>query len=108
MFFYTVRCEFQGDPQLADHWLAWLRDVHLEDVLHAGARDAQVLRIDAEIPIYEIRYSFESRADFDLYERDHAPRLRAEGLDLFPLNQGLSYQRSCGELLFSQSAINAN
>ncbi|MCH9647664.1 MAG: DUF4286 family protein [Deltaproteobacteria bacterium] len=97
---YTVACTL-AHQQIADRWLAWLRDGHLEDVLRAGALSAEVFRMDGEQGStevrYEVRYVFASRAAFDAYERDHAPRLREEGLSLFPLDLGLAYQRSVGE-----------
>ncbi len=101
MFLYTVRCRFRGDVQSIDHWLAWMRDVHIEEVLECGAKSASVVKMDTDVPTYEIRYQFNSRGEFEIYERDHAPRLRAEGLELFPLDLGLSYERTTGEMLFA-------
>ena len=57
--------------------------------------------MDDEVLTYEIRYVFESREKFQTYESDHAPRLRAEGKELFPLDQGISYQRTTGEPEFA-------
>lgn len=97
---YTVTCTI-SDRQVADRWLAWLADGHLEDVCRAGASSAQVFRMDVEKGSaesrYEVRYIFASREAFESYERDHAPRLREEGLSLFPLHLGLAYQRTVGE-----------
>lgn len=39
------------------------------------------------------------RACFETYERDHAPRLRAEGLARFPVESGIRYSRSLGEIV---------
>ena len=95
---YTVSCTFE-DPGVADEWIAWLRQEHLADVLGGGATGAEVIRMDGDPLRCEVRYRFASRADFDRYERDHAPRLRAEGLERFPLERGLSYERSIGEVV---------
>jgi hypothetical protein len=43
-----------------------------------------------------VRYHFPSREAFAAYERDHAPRLRADGLRRFPPERGVSYRRSVG------------
>ncbi len=91
---YSVRCEFT-DAAVAAEWRAWLRKEHLADVCAAGARSATIHRVlGTERPTYEIRYRFDSLADFERYEREAAPRLRAEGLSRFPLSLGLSYSRS--------------
>lgn len=92
-FEYRVRCTFT-DPAVATRWLEWLQITHLADVKAAGALDARVLRIDSEDTVLEAVYSFEDRAAFERYEREHAPRLRDEGLALFPLSFGLTYERT--------------
>jgi hypothetical protein len=75
---YTVRIDFD-DPALRDEVGVWLRDRHIKDVLAAGAQSAKLVSRDDALAI-EIRYKFDSREAFAAYERDHAPRLRAEGL----------------------------
>lgn len=101
MFAYTVACEFT-DPAVADEWVRWLRDEHLKQVCDAGAASAEVVHFDGlpeGVVRCEARYRFASRADFERYERDHAPRLRARGLERFPLSRGLSYTRTTGEVV---------
>lgn len=70
----------------------------------AGALAAEIVELDgAGGPrVFEVRYVFEDRAAFDAYERDHAPRLREEGLRLFPpAADGLKYERSTGVVVGS-------
>ena len=81
-FHYTVVCEATSH-EIADAYEAWLLDGHVEDVIEAGALEAEVLRRDDGLTI-ESRYVFPSREAFAAYERDHAPRLRADGLARFP------------------------
>ena len=101
MYSYTVRCTFES-PDRADvskRWLQWLESEHIRDVIAAGARGAEVFRMDG-LPgevIYEIRYRFSNRVAFENYEANHAPRLREEGLTRFPLELGLVYERTAGE-----------
>ena len=97
---YTVSCTFT-DPAVAERWLGWLRDGHLADVVAAGAERADAVRLDGDRVCCEARYTFASRAAFEAYERDHAPRLREEGLALFPLDLGLDYSRSVGEIVIA-------
>ena len=99
---YTVRCEL-ADPTVAAKWIAWMRDGHLGDVIAAGALGAELVQLDSESPIVcEIRYHFASWTALEAYQRDHGPRLRAEALARFPLELGLHYTRSTGEVLASQ------
>jgi hypothetical protein len=90
---YTVSATFT-DCQLADEWIAWLTGGHIEEVLKGGATDAEILRMDGDDCRYEIRYHFPSREVFRAYEKNHAPRLRAEGLEKFPASRGITYARS--------------
>jgi hypothetical protein len=95
---YTVAVTFDSDA-LAAQWLAWLEGGHLADVLAAGATDAEVIEMDNAGRAFEVRYHFPSREVFTAYERDHAPRLRAEGLKLFPPEKGVAYRRTVGTVL---------
>ncbi len=101
MFSYTVRCTFD-DPAVAERWVQWLGEEHLRDVCDAGAVDAEIVQFDAgggsSKVICEARYHFADRAAFEKYERDHAPRLREEGLQKFPLERGLHYERFTGDV----------
>jgi hypothetical protein len=101
MFAYTVSCMFD-DPRVAEEWIAWLRDEHLAEVCAAGALVAEVIRCDGVSDgktRCEVRYHFASRAAFAQYEREHASRLRAEGLKRFAPERGLKYERSTGEVV---------
>ena len=105
MFSYTVAATFEDD-RIAQEWIAWLRDEHLADVCAAGALDAEVIRCDGanagaakSQSRCEARYHFSSRAAFEAYVRDHAPRMRAEGLKRFPPERGITYDRATGEVV---------
>lgn len=95
---YTVTATFP-DRQLADEWLRWLREGHIAAVLDGGAASADVVALDSPALSYEVRYRFPSREAFDRYEKDFAPQLRAEGLRLFPIERGIVYRRSVGEMM---------
>jgi hypothetical protein len=100
---YTVRCEFD-DPAVAERYIAWLVEGHLADVIAAGASAATLVRLDGTPIACEARYRFPSREAFERYERDHAPRLRAEGLARFPLALGQRYARSVGTVVTEQAS----
>ena len=106
MYSYTVACTFD-DPRVAQEWIDWLRNEHLGDVCASGALDAEVIRCDGAEnakPRVEVRYHFESRAAFAAYVRDHAPRLRAEGLKRFPPERGLAYERASGQVVIERQS----
>src|SRR5206468_3911262 len=87
------------DAAMADAWRAWLNNGHIAEVLAGGATTARVIRLDGEPNGFEVHYCFPTRAAFATYERDLAPRLRAEGLKLFPTERGVRYRRSVGEVV---------
>ncbi len=103
MYRYTVKCTFTtDDPELVDRWLAWLKDPHIADVIGAGASGAEVVRMNCDRPSFEIRYRFPTKRVFEKYIAEHALRLRDEGLRLFPLEAGLEYERTDGEVVFEK------
>lgn len=101
---YVVRCAF-ADRDAMEGFLRWLRDRHVADVCAAGAEDAEIDVLDpiggAHPNAVEIRYRFASREAFARYEREEAPRLRAEGLaELARLGvapAGVTFARTTGE-----------
>jgi hypothetical protein len=97
-FSYVVRAEL--DAALADRYVEWLVAGHVARVCEAGRASAVVVRIDGATSRVETRYVFESRDAFAAYERDHAPRLRAEGLEAFP--SGVRFERTTGEIVHSR------
>lgn len=115
MYDYTVRATF-ADRTMAEAWLCWLRDEHIAEVLAAGATGAQIVQLDDKGRAddgrddddradggsagYEVRYTFASAHDFAAYERDHAPRLRADGARRFP-PPAVAYARSSGTIVWS-------
>ena len=92
---YTVSATLP-DANTEQEWLAWLRNGHIAKVLGGGATAAEIVVLDQPALTYEVRYCFPSREAFDHYEREVAPRLRAEGLERFPPQRGINYRRSVG------------
>ena len=99
-FAYTVRCT-AATRDVADAFRTWLVQGHLRDVCDAGASGAEVVALDDGLT-FESRYTFDSRAAFEAYERDHAARLRAEGLALFAT--GVAFTRTTGDVVFQERA----
>jgi hypothetical protein len=94
MFSYVVTCTFAGE-EIKRSFSDWLQNTHIADVLAAGASRAELVSMDDGS--IECRYVFSSRKAFEDYERNHAPRLRAQGLERA---QGrVSFSRRTGEIL---------
>jgi hypothetical protein len=100
MFAYTVRIDVDDDRTLAElrHWLD--AGGHVADVLAAGAVGAEVVVLD-EVRALECRYRFPSRESFVAYERDHAARLRADGISLLA-GRPARFTRTTGEIALSR------
>jgi hypothetical protein len=92
---YTVAATFT-DTTVAEAWLGRLRMGHIAEVLAGGATRAEIVALDGPGHAYEIHYRFPSREAFARYELECAPRLRAEGMSLFPHERGVTYRRSVG------------
>ncbi len=104
---YTVRATIPTEP-LADRFVAWLEGGHLAGVLAGGANQAEILRLDPDSGaggvVVEVRYRFPSRESFERYERDFAPALRAEGVELFGPDTGIVMERSVGAIIAASQA----
>ena len=102
---YTVRCTFlkNCEPTVVQDWLDWLRNGHIQDVIDGGAQSGEIFEMDLASENsdasrqFEIRYRFLDRATFEDYERNTASGLREEGLQKFPLELGMRYERSIGQ-----------
>ena len=103
IYSYVVRITID-DPRAFDAYVTWLRDAHVGDVCASGARDADLIVIDVnpgEPLAVEAHYRFVSREAFEKYEREQAPRLRADGLrELAKLGlepgRGVHFHRATG------------
>lgn len=83
MIVYEVRASVAPDTAAA--YGDWLRP-HIAEILAIpGFRRAELLTEDDEDgrAVFCVRYHLDSRAALETYLRDHAPRLRAEGLARF-------------------------
>lgn len=104
-FSYVVRMAF-ADRGAMEGFLAWLRDRHVADVCAAGAAEAELVVLDPgpdAASTIEARYLFASRDAFTRYEREEAPRLRADGLAelarLGVASDRVTFTRTTGEIV---------
>lgn len=98
---YTVRATCPN-IQSRGRFLAWLAPGHLLQVKAGGATAVRVVLPDrggeAAPAIVETQYVFPSRKAFDAYIRDHAPALRADVLNHFPPESGITFERQVAEI----------
>lgn len=86
MIIYNVTINV--DESIHQDWLKWMQNKHINDVLATGLfTSAKMVRVLVEEEMggttYAIQYSIDSRAKLEDYYKNHAPRLRQEGLQLF-------------------------
>jgi hypothetical protein len=86
---YEVRAR-PRDQETAREWLDWMQREHVERVLATGL--VRTARVDADGEAFRASYALRSRRDLDRYFNEHAPRLRAEGLERF--GDRVAYERS--------------
>jgi hypothetical protein len=91
--------------EIAAEYVDWLTEGgHLQAVIDAGAVSAEAIRLDPppNAPSTPVRivseYRFKDRHAFESYEREHAPKLRAEGRERFE-SMGLRFERETGEIV---------
>lgn len=81
MIIYNVTVNI--DDSVHDEWLRWMRTTHIPDVLKTGLfTSGRIFRIVVEEEMggksYSIQYTCNSFADYERYEKEFAPALRAE------------------------------
>lgn len=69
------------DAAIADAWLDWTLTEHIPDVMKTGCfsgyKVVRLLEVDeTDGPTYAVQYNAESKADYNRYIANHAPRLR--------------------------------
>lgn len=89
------------DAEVAERYLTWLMGGHVAEVCRLGGAIAAVVKLAGEGHRIASTYRFASQAELDRYEKDFAPRLRAEGASLFPPESGIRFEREYGEILAS-------
>ena len=71
------------EPKVLSDWITWMLDEHLRDMLGTGCFlgfTFSELHTDNQTgPTYTVQYELTSKADFERYERQFAPKMRAEG-----------------------------
>ncbi|MBS0195744.1 MAG: DUF4286 family protein [Planctomycetes bacterium] len=98
---YVVTATFPS-LELRDEYTAWLRSGHIADVVTAGALTGEIVEVSdpPTPPRVQARYTFANPQALETYVKDHAPRLRAEGMARFPASRGVTFERLVGRVVF--------
>lgn len=99
---YTVTAQLPSRT-VFDEYVDWLVGGHAQMVMEAGALSARVVIpfTDDGTMLVRCSYIFQSRAAFDRYVRERAPRLRQEGLERFPASTGIVFLRETADVRIS-------
>lgn len=86
MIIYSITIKI--DVAYHNQWLNWMKEVHIPDVLATGKFvDYNFYKILAENETdgftYNVQYMANSMSDYFDYQKEYAPKLQSEHLNLF-------------------------
>lgn len=86
MIIYNVT--IQVENSIADEWLRWMKEEHIQDVLQTGLfTDARLCRLleqdETEARTYTAQYFCRSLEEYNKYISDFAQEMRQKGFDRF-------------------------
>ena len=85
MYIYNVTINV--DHATHDEWYAWMRDVHIPEVMKTGFfteyRMLKVLNVEDEGTTYSVQYTFLNMSDMEEYKQKHSQALQKQTMDKF-------------------------
>lgn len=71
------------DHSVHDEWLQWMKETHIPEVMATGcfleSRFSKIVSDDEQGGVtYSVQYLLANEKDFDLYQKDFAPKLQQE------------------------------
>ena len=84
MILYQVKINI--DPTVEKEWFHWMKTVHVPDLIATGLVATFDIwsPTDSDSPIYYFHYYFHTQEDLDNYQKNHAPKLKADVLERYP------------------------
>tara|TARA_B110000196_G_C20917083_1_gene553417 strand:+ start:125 stop:442 length:318 start_codon:yes stop_codon:yes gene_type:complete len=80
MILYNVTINIDYDVH--DHWLKWMKEVHVPDVIDTGLfLNAKICRIHAEEEggkSYSIQYLLKNMTDYETYQKEFSSKLQQQ------------------------------
>lgn len=86
MILYSVTVSI--DSAIADEWIVWMKEVHVPDVMQTGcfieSKICRLLNAEEEGGMtYSFQYLAPNQAAFDVYQKEHSPKLQKEHNDKY-------------------------
>lgn len=85
MILYNVTVNI--DEEVRDEWLAWMKEVHIPDLLNTGlftsCKLARIMAEEAGGNAYSIQYFAPSILEYERYVKEYAPKFQAEHNEKF-------------------------
>lgn len=81
----TYEVKIKIDMEVEQEWFNWMKTKHVPDVLATGLmRSHRIWKPEGEENLYYFQYDFDQIEDFETYQREHAPSLKADPMKKFP------------------------
>ena len=85
MIIYNVTINI--DDSVHDQWLTWMMEEHIPQMMELGlfwkAKLVKVLVVEENGSTYSIQYFTENKEKLEEYYKNHAPKMREEGMRRF-------------------------
>lgn len=83
MLTYQVKITIEATVEA--EWLAWMKTVHVPDVIATGLiKSYQILKPEDQAHTYLFHYHFDQRRDYEQYQEQYGPMLKAGPARKFP------------------------
>jgi len=81
----TYQVKIKVEASIETEWLQWMKTEHVPDVIGTGlVKSFQILKPESEDNLYLFHYHFDSRNDYNTYQSDFSPNLKAHPAKKFP------------------------
>lgn len=86
MILYNVTIKVE--PDVAEEWVAWMKDEHIPELMATGLfTDSRLFRLlgmdETDGITYAAQYFCKDKGDYKKYISDHADKMRGKGLERF-------------------------
>lgn len=85
MIIYNITINIEDDVH--DEWLRWMKEIHVPEVMKTGLfienRICKLLSEEETGTTYAIQYTCKSIDDYNIYRKEHAPRLQQEHIQKY-------------------------
>ena len=81
----TYQVKITVEQAIEAEWLQWMKTAHVPDVIGTGlVKSFHILKPESEGSMYLFHYQFDTKADYDNYQDNFAPKLKAHPAQKYP------------------------